>query len=50
MSRHQHNSLKKFNVDGLRNRHLDVLENLERIIKSQERLRSQRKNRSSERN
>lgn len=31
----QHNSLKKFNVENLRHRHMDVLENLERIIKSQ---------------
>jgi hypothetical protein len=45
----QHNSLKKINADSVRSRHLGVLDSLERIIKSQEKIRSQRKYRSSER-
>lgn len=45
----QHNSLKKINAESVRQRHLGVLDSLERIIKSQEKIRSQRKYRSSER-
>ena len=44
-----HHSLKKINAESVRSRHLGVMDSLERIIKSQEKIRSQRKYRSSER-